>query len=100
MAIDSGLVAASADGPFPVGDVIGAVVLAFYWVEVASKWDRIVNGLKTAFKPIAYFIETELMKVGLDFRLAKFQSKVAESLRTTSARKHLESIRSLNGFKN
>ena len=98
MAIGSGLVAASADGPFPVGDVIGAVlasggaiVLAFYWDEVASKWDRIVNAFKTAFTPIAYSIETELMKVGLDFRLVKFQSKVAESLRTTSARKHLES---------
>ena len=55
-AMGSGMVAAIADGPLPVGDILlaaatvsAAVVIAANWNEVSSKWNSIVIAFKKAF---------------------------------------------------
>ncbi|HEY3363454.1 MAG TPA: hypothetical protein VGK74_00105 [Symbiobacteriaceae bacterium] len=52
MADGAGLVAAGADGPLPFGDVLAIIsvgvsagILAYYWDDIADKWD----GIKAAF---------------------------------------------------
>ena len=55
-AMGAGMVAAVADGPLPVGDILlaastasAAIVVAANWNLVSSKWSRIINAFTTAF---------------------------------------------------
>ena len=55
-AMGAGMVAAIADGPLPIGDIIlaaatvsAAVIIAANWNTICSKWNSIVAAFKTAF---------------------------------------------------
>ena len=55
-AMGAGMVAAIADGPLPVGDILLAAaaasavaIIAVNWNSVAPKWNKIVNAFKKAF---------------------------------------------------
>lgn len=59
MAMGGGL-AAGLDGPLPVGDIIavivsigGIAIIAYYWDDIAPKWDGIVSAFKEAFSNMA-----------------------------------------------
>lgn len=55
-AMGAGMVAAIADGPLPIGDILlaaatvsAAVVIAANWNSISSKWTQIVAAFKKAF---------------------------------------------------
>lgn len=79
-AMGAGMVAAIADGPLPVGDIVLAattasaiVVLAANWNDVVSKWSKIVDAFEIAFKESA----TNVVKA-----FKKIRTKVNKKLKT------------------
>lgn len=69
-AMGAGMVAAAADGPLPVGDILlaaatasAAVVVAANWNLVSTKWSRIINAFTTAFSTMVSNIRDAFAEV-------------------------------------
>lgn len=70
MAIASGISAAAADGPAPVGDILGIVaalggfaVLAYNWPKIEKKWSKIEKAFEKCFKNMKTTIKKSFTKI-------------------------------------
>ena len=80
-AMGAGMVAAIADGPLPIGDILlaaatasTAIVIAANWDQVAPKWDGIVRAFQKAFSKTASNVSAAFLKIKSD---AKKKAKEA-----------------------
>ncbi|KZE54190.1 hypothetical protein AV540_26415 [Brevibacillus parabrevis] len=60
MAVGGGIAAAAADGPLPIGDIIGVLVavgagavVGYYWEDIEPKFDKIVAAFEASFSAMA-----------------------------------------------
>ncbi|WJQ80616.1 hypothetical protein [Brevibacillus brevis] len=60
MAVGGGIAAAAADGPLPIGDIIGVLiavgagaVVGYYWDEIEPKFDEIIEAFQDSFTAMA-----------------------------------------------
>lgn len=67
MAVGASIVAACADGPFPAGDAIGAIidavaipVIIANWGEIGPKWDSIISAFKDAFSSMGSSVKKKI----------------------------------------
>ena len=89
MAMGGGLAAAGLDGPLPIGDIIAAIVavggiaiIAYYWDDIAPKWDGIVSAFKEAFSVMASSIVSAFEEIyGQVFFAANKNKTVSEILK-------------------
>ena len=70
MAIASGISASAADGPLPVGEIVGGivalggvVVLACNWSKIEKKWPQIVKAFQKCFKSMGNEIKKAFSSV-------------------------------------
>lgn len=81
MAIASGISAGLADGPLPVGDIIGIfasiggiAVLVYYWPKIEKKWPKIEKAFEKCFRSISSNIKKTFAKVKIKI-LNKYYSQ-------------------------
>jgi len=90
MAMGGGLAAAGLDGPLPVGDIVAAIVavggiaiIAYYWNDIAPKWDGIVSAFKEAFSVMASSIVSAFNEIyGNVYFAANKNKTVSEILKS------------------
>lgn len=96
-AMGAGMVAAIADGPLPVGDILlaaatvsAAVTIAANWKTVSAKWGSIVSAFKKAFETSASNVikafETLRGDVQAEYK-AKFDKSAEDAVNNTDENK-------------
>lgn len=105
-AMGAGMVAAIADGPLPVGDILLAaatasavVVIAAHWDVVSPKFNQITRAFQSAFSTAASNISSAFSKIKSDAKKEVEKNKAKEKKPTGNRVKDVQNRLKKEGFK-